>query len=206
MIPPKERIGTTRLIPKIPSDPEFIFKAAECFNVVANLTNHDGNYLAQSIVNDALSLELYLKCLILLEGNKYGRAHDLVKLFKLLRSGSQVWIKNRYNTLHLNNIVTFLHEIHDRKGVPIPTRIDFEFIMETSKIAFQNYRYHYEKGPSQLGSWLATGVAECVCAMILTKHPEWEKPFTITLNLTGTPHTFQRRREQTLSFSPSLPP
>jgi hypothetical protein len=91
-----------------PNDPQTnrptsrgLYMQAESFFQSGNLLFHNATQvgynpqlLFPSFVCHAFSLELYLKCLIVMEGNAYPLSHDLEELFRKLTLENQTEVEN----------------------------------------------------------------------------------------------------------------
>jgi HEPN domain-containing protein len=92
----------------------------------------------------AFSLELHLKCLILIEGGRYGKLHDLKELFLKVAPKSQKIIRNCYETRKPQIDARFATV----KDAPIP-KTDFDFVLDASAKAFEKFslcvRRHHPK-------------------------------------------------------------
>ena len=140
-------------------DPQGVFKTAEVFRTSSFILANHGlpTCMFPMVMCASFSLELYLKCLILIEGNTYGKLHDLNKLFLKTKVDSQKKIRANYEPLKARKDAMF----SAMKGVPTP-RTDFDFVLSASAKAFENFRYAFEGNvPDQTG-WLASEISECV--------------------------------------------
>jgi len=116
----------------------------------------------------AFSLELYLKCIITLEGKEYIGIHHLEKLFSELEGDTQTVIKACYNQRNGNAAAAAL----EYKKLGISVSHDFESALSLSSNAFQKFRYAFEK-PSEMFGWMADDILQCVRATILARNPDW---------------------------------
>ena len=114
-----------------------IFNSAVSFEGAATLTEHripvsPGQHwwpIQPTIVNFILALELYLKCLLTIEGKEFAKSHQLSKFFKAIENRSQNDIATQ---LGYTDISLFLAEI---------TKIDKALI---------EWRYIYEHDNKQI--------------------------------------------------------
>lgn len=58
-------------------------------------------------------------------------------------------------------------------GGTVPN-VDFDYILEMSKNAFELMRYIYEGIPSQTG-WIAGGIVDATRQAILEQNPTWDE-------------------------------
>ena len=108
----------------------------------------------------ALSLELYLKCLLIIEHGSYIEDHDLSKLFNLLRSQTKRALKKRYAKWVKEETV-------------FPELLNFttfEALLEACKLTFTKGRYSFELNPF---SWTLDGLTVATKERILRLHPDW---------------------------------
>ncbi len=123
------------------------------------------------IICKAFALELYLKCLIRIEGNSYGREHDLKKLFHLITKPRRSEIISRWQ-VNADTLREEIHSLYSRTGRHLPN-VDFNFVLTTSKDAFTLFRYIFE-GIEPDKAWLADSIMETIRDTILSMHPDWE--------------------------------
>lgn len=100
----------------------------------------------------ALSVELYLKCLLLIECGQYPASHDLKVLFGQLKRQTREALRKN----------------HDAK----PERPgDLDVILGKGQDTFEKVRYIYEGHKTEFGlNWLG----ELVRQRIISLHPDWE--------------------------------
>lgn len=106
-------------------DPKQVFKTAEVFRassvILGNLINQGmPQYMFPWVVCSSFSLELYLKCLILVEGGS-SKGHDLEQLFSKIAPESQKRIRASYETHKTKTDAMFA----SFKGLPTP-KTDFD--------------------------------------------------------------------------------
>lgn len=90
--------------------------------------------------NLAFSIELFLKCLILIETQKPTTGHDLGVLYSKLSPNTQSKIESEFNKLYLNSAA--LKTLPD-KAMKLHT---IQEVLETNSNTFEKYRYFYERG------------------------------------------------------------
>jgi hypothetical protein len=157
-------------------DPEKVFRAflsAEAFLeickvMVAALEN--GNFRILSLglaTNAAFALEMYLKCLLLLESGLAARGHDLYNLFhKLDQSTQSDLTKDHEEFLKRNQAF-----VAKAQETGLPT--DLEELLKLGRSAFTDFRYAHEQVPSET-DFALNGLTYCVRQRILKKQPKWE--------------------------------
>lgn len=172
-------------MPKI--DPQKAFITGEAFLEVGKvmldaLKAGNRNILALAFAtNCAIALEIYLKCLLILEiGHPCsGAGHDVYKLFKNLSLETQSELAAEHDKFLANN-PDFVKKWKEKDtGVSM----DLESLLKAGRHAFIKFRYAYEKIPKDT-VWGLNGFIKCVRARILSSHPEWEAAFH------GTQSTF----------------
>jgi hypothetical protein len=157
-------------------DPKVVFLHAEAFDRAYQrlLEAYQDN---QTFANatpigtlGAFTLELYLKCLLVLQNGEVEREHDLRKLFDELTPATQQRLRDLTRPHLAAAEKYFADAISD--GSPIP-KVDFDLLLDWSRRAFEYARYVYEGLPPQSG-WMAGGIVYAARAAILELHPEWE--------------------------------
>ena len=119
-----------------------MFKQALSFSSIARKINHDGlrkspvdsNSITPFIVNATFSIEVYLKSINMLFGQKIT-GHALVSLFNKLPDEAKTAINEK--TIELEKQYNF------------PEQIQFETELENINKAFEQWRYIYEKSDMQ---------------------------------------------------------
>lgn len=152
---------------KTKPDPKLAFTTAEAFKEVCKvlwdaIQNGNTRILPLAMAtNAAFALEMYLKCLLLLEQGQAPRGrdgHDLHKLFHALNPTVQ-------------SQLTKDHEgFFKSKGLPVD---DLEELLKRGRNAFVEFRYAHEQVPT--GTYFAlNGLTYCVRERILKAQPGWK--------------------------------
>lgn len=157
---------------------EKVFKTAQIFEKAAAILTREfqrelertgvTNLPAAIIVNLAFSLELYLKCLKIIEtGSQPKKIHNLHNLYQSLSPGSKTKIENYYEEFIQSNplAIAVKSEFKDIK-------LDIDTALSEADKAFIEWRYIYEFRPKGF----STGVGDAVKAVrryILELKPEW---------------------------------
>jgi hypothetical protein len=153
----------------MPADPKTVFSQAEVFRTGSQIL---GGYLPNLaipwVVCAAFSLELYLKCLLLIEGGSTEKKHDLEKLFANISCTSREAIRKNYENKRVVRDAMFAGA-----HVPPPPPSDFDFVLHASALAFEKFRYAYEGLIEDGQGWLAGDIGECVRERIIALHPDW---------------------------------
>ncbi len=156
-------------------DPIKMFRVAEEFRQAGGLcTTHmsaerfDGeryHFLCPAAVLDVFSLEIYLKCLYVLEKHSEPKpTHDLVKLFRKISKPAQAEIRRRYE-----NASDKEKELREAFFAKIGKSYSFDEILKEDRDAFEVIRYRYEHDK---WSFLIGSVCEPTRLTILYRHPE----------------------------------
>ncbi|MGA2440949.1 MAG: HEPN domain-containing protein [Tepidisphaeraceae bacterium] len=121
--------------------------------------------IAPIIAMCAFSFELYLKCLIVLDGGAPPRLHDLEKLFAQLNPRRKAEVEEKYD--------------EERRTSPLSGGDDYSAnrVLARSKEAFESHRYIYEfENPRSADSWMCQKLANVVRDIIIKQCPEWLPP------------------------------
>jgi hypothetical protein len=121
-----------------------------------------------TIVLSAFASELFLKCLLLIEGKGRHHGHDLHVLFKKLSKQTQERIESKWDfpTKHADAIA-----ISERtSGQKMPT--DFNSALDRCGKAFKYMRYIYEDSLST--EFYLSDLPRMLHAVILELKPEWK--------------------------------
>ena len=168
-----------------PNSPWLIFRYAEAFRKSAEerqkqlrephtATGH-GNTSMDSVlrvpfvVMDAFSLELYLKCLQVIEKGSADRGHKCKRLFASLSPGMRDSVRALYVQIlrKESRLVGRLHR--DRPEV----KTDIDSILDLSNDVFENVRYLYEGNKPTMFYWPLLAMA--VRSTILAINPDWKE-------------------------------
>jgi hypothetical protein len=106
------------------------------------------------MVARAFSFELYLKCLISIEGKEVPHHHHLRKIFDILSSR--------------------------RLGTKIRS-LTFDSALDLSSNAFEKLRYADEKNMGDGEGWMASEISNGARRVILGLYPDWDQPFKHTI-------------------------
>jgi hypothetical protein len=156
-------------------DPKTVFNTAEVYRassiVLAGLIGRGmPHFMFPMVTCSAFSLELHLKCLVLIEGrNARKEGHNLKDIFSKLSLESKQKIRNGYEQSRASDRAKFAAI----KGIPPRPPDDFEFVLNASSKAFEKFRYAYEGIVENQTGWLAGPIIDSVRARILELKPEW---------------------------------
>jgi hypothetical protein len=154
-------------------DPKFAFLSGEAFLeickvLIAAIKSGNTRILTLAIAtNAAFSLEMYLKCLLLLEHGQAPRVHDIYDLFHALSSSTQSELTKDHEKF-VNSNPLFLEQ-----ACQTGSTTDLEELLKLGRNAFTDFRYAHEQIPSGT-VWGLNGLTFCVCQRILKLRPDWK--------------------------------
>jgi len=154
-------------------DARRVFSTAEVFRDGSRiLSNHLPNVMFPWVMCASFSLELCLKCLILIEGGA-SAGHNLETLFrKKLSRESQEAIQANYEKKRAQQDAIFAAAVAVGQ-IPPPPKSDFDFVLHASAEAFTKFRYAYEGLVGNQQGWLAGQIGESVRERIIELNPDW---------------------------------
>jgi hypothetical protein len=129
-------------VPKI--DPQDVFRSAESFAIACAALHTavlEKKFMIMTIVMatlEALTLEPYLKTLLLMENEEYRSGHDLFKLFKFLKPETQTELSKAHDKYLADN-PSFVVQA---KLKNFPT--DLESLLIRRRHSFVDFRYAHE--------------------------------------------------------------
>jgi hypothetical protein len=152
-------------------DPKSVFIAAGYYQDGATVLNMalspqvPSRFFPWSVLC-AFSLELYLKCLLIMENGNAPETHNLKELFRNLKRQTKAELKKQY---YLKMQTDPVGKMRLERG----EAVDLESDLETSKDAFVRMRYAYE-GNLRDGAGFNVGVlANRIREHVLKIHPDW---------------------------------
>jgi HEPN domain-containing protein len=117
--------------------------------------------------NAAFSLEIYLKCLLLLEEGDARRGHDIYKLFHELNSSTQSELTKAHDAF----VRSKPSLVSEMRGKRLST--DLKELLKRGRNAFVNFRYTYEQVTPK-SDFALNGLTYCIRERILKLRPEWK--------------------------------
>jgi hypothetical protein len=151
---------------------EDAFRSADAFAIACGVLHTESQAPRAVILTfvlatlEALTVEMYLKSLLLMEKNEYRRGHDLYKLFKFL--GPQT--RDELSKAHDSYILKHQSFLAQAKRSNYPT--DLESLLIRGRHSFSDFRYpHEQKGSKTVFGLHGLGV--CIRQRIIAVHPEW---------------------------------
>jgi hypothetical protein len=156
------------------NDSQGIFTAAECFNKAADLIENEikGNSNQEiilgltnaSITNHSFSIELFLKCLQVIEQGRFKTCHNLLVLFNELNQVLRDRIISGFNDSHTYFPDSVVVTIRDKK-------YDFLEIITEAKNSFTESRYYFES-KGLLYNYALKNATDCIKGIILECDPK----------------------------------
>jgi len=157
----KTDASNTRAISGIADNARGILWSADCFRLSARLLFEEvlqgKSRLAFGFaVLAAFSVELFLKCLLVIEAGQCPETHNLQKLFAQLKRETRNELRKK-------------HDAHAERKAEFGT---LEELLEQGQDAFERFRYSFEKGEETGFSLNLLG--EVVRQKIIGLRPDWE--------------------------------
>ncbi|GGI11526.1 hypothetical protein [Gottfriedia solisilvae] len=140
--------------------------ASNALNEKLSETNDIGTYIAPIIVNTAFSIELYLKCIYMIENGQPIQGHFLDKLYRKLSKESREMIEAIYDMLvpQSPTVMILKQKIPDMKT-------DLDTVLKDMSSAFIKWRYNFE---GSITGFPASGpIIDALKARIKILKPEW---------------------------------
>lgn len=163
---------------KVPEAKE-IFDTAEAFALASKLMSIEminrestGNYslsyhgIAAIVANHAFAIEMYFKCISLIENGNFRWGHGLLDQYDYLRQSTKDTIKIYFDDIVLNNQTINKWKQEGRK---IPD-MDILAVLKQANLAFEEYRYMPD-GNHQ--TYLASDIAKALRKYILEIKTDW---------------------------------
>jgi HEPN domain-containing protein len=154
---------------------KFVLKQADAFHRAGQLTlqcaarEEEKFHLALVYgVNGAFAVELYLKCLLAVEGSQTPATHNLIKLFNQLSRESRDKLRREHDQVAKQNSV--LSRFRQR-GI----NTDLDSLLEDGQDTFERFRYLFEGIPDRLRpvGFALDLFGQIVRNRILDLRPEW---------------------------------
>jgi hypothetical protein len=159
--------------PSKPIDPKSVFQLACKFAAteqhVRSTNNPKARFMASpSMVLSAFAIELFLKCLLLLEGKEIDKTHTLNVLFRRLNHNH----KRRIEEVWEREARPKVDQLRRQHGVAHPS--DLPNALVTCARAFEHMRYGYEDPERQV--FYLGDLPTILWRIILDMRPEWVDP------------------------------
>ena len=153
-------------------DPERIFGHARAFEWACSVLGEKRGKIAEQKwslpmgTNAAFTLELYLKCLLVIERDEYFEGHDLKRFFCRLKGRTQ-------NLLRAHH-AEFIKDKPDFKAMAQSGRkVDLETLLKEARNSFMEFRYAYEEPYGKETSFALGGLILGIKQIIFERFPEW---------------------------------
>jgi hypothetical protein len=146
-------------------------------NLLAEHAMHKGPfnppYMFPSVTCQAFSLELYLKCLLRMQGSNYRGTHDLEQLYDLLSQENRDAIE-RIASKPLDPMIKGMFYIG--RDPHLPQSLLVKDLIHESRRAFETFRYIHERiGTGDGEGWTAGPVVGWVRERLMELKPEWRE-------------------------------
>jgi|GEM_PF-2027372 len=143
---------------------EQFYAASIVLNKQLLVTEHFHLYIPPLNTNLALSIELYLKCLYIIDKNEYpSRNHNLGDIYSKLNEKTKTCINELYNELVLND--------KDLENLESEL-LEIDAALNQASRSFINWRYNHE---NKYGSFLTGDILSLVLRYyILMNNSDWE--------------------------------
>ena len=161
-----------------PTNPFRVFRQAEIFLAASDLLSNfilppgivpgasDARMVIPRMMNRAFALELYLKCLILLDGGTIPMSHEYDVLFNRLSDLTKADLERRYEESIQSNSVALAIKSHFASA-----EFGLPQVLAAEARAFVRWRYVFEGvPPSFLSEWLLQAARE----RALDCNPDWQ--------------------------------
>jgi hypothetical protein len=161
-------------------NPAKIFEQGDCFHqalaILRNVVHPENIQLAVTLgepvmVIGALTIELFLKCLICIETGEVPRGHDLKELFDRLGPSIRSRIQNSWDTGIAIHRAKEWDDLENSLGIKMPR--DLPSALAVGSKAFERIRYSYEGGTQDLQYYLQD-LPLLLGRVILEMRPEWK--------------------------------
>jgi len=163
---------------KPPSDPIKIYVQAEQFRFADAVLRRDPRMNSSpeyfsyvgipSIVLSAFASELYLKCLLALEGKDVPKTHNLKTIFKRLRGKTQNRLTDRWTT-YLKTTEDGIRLVNKYENYDAS---DLLTVLADGSNTFDEIRYSFERTPKT--EFVISNLPWLIRDEILDLKPEWK--------------------------------
>jgi hypothetical protein len=144
-----------------------LFNNADAFHRSASLLyertdgKHAMHFLIPSYVLFAFSLELYFKCIKIIDSGRASPGHDLLELYKATGRANQARLKELYAESVKPGLAKRLafKTALEQVGAEMPDPADLEAVLRASKDAFSQLRYIHERPDVGRGPGFLAGAA-----------------------------------------------
>lgn len=119
------------------------------------------HFMPPFVTNAAFALELYMKCMIVMQGGEVPAEHDLEYLFSNISRVTKAKLRKRFNTISIEQ--------------KIFEKPDLDSLLKMSKDAFVFLRYAYEEDSGDKGTGFGLWpLLVCIREFIFEAKPEWK--------------------------------
>jgi hypothetical protein len=165
------------------ADIEYHFKCAVYCDLAGQILHHNAvdpstpdhnDLLFPSMSNDALAIELYIKCIFRLEGyTNTSKKHGLKFLFSCISPKARIEITEIYNK-EVRPMIQDIIDATNKYGKP--ETFELKDLINKGSDTFETVRYLYEPGQFHKKMFLfGMPIKLAFRRYILKLHPEWNK-------------------------------
>ena len=125
-----------------------------------------------AFTNQALALELFLKCIHVMERKKFPKSHDLLALFRLLNEDTKQDLRQFYTFMSAADPWT-RHAVRETNN---PSLMHLDYVLGRCSEAFEHWRYYlkYDIGGNNMFAFLKQVMAATE-TLICSKQPTWAR-------------------------------
>jgi HEPN domain-containing protein len=150
-----------------------VFKSASSFKRAAGLlkqAHEDGDWdmLFPFATNSALAAELFMKCLMHLDGVKVPQAHSLKKLFRNLHQSHRERIRK-----HFDEAVKKKPYIPKVEAFEPDFKFELDKVLEATDNSFEEWRYIFEDREGTVRFFGMEEFVDALQAYLLSLEPAW---------------------------------
>jgi hypothetical protein len=143
-----------------------------CRKLDAENKRHRDPYIWQSVmaVNSALALELFLKCLRMIESGGFFKRHELDQLYRDLQKSTRDEIRRRHDEIQASaKYGPFFADLRKRGF-----KTDLDSLLKMGRKTLEDFRYAFDPQiVAQKTTWALDDFMIIVRDIILEKHTEW---------------------------------
>jgi hypothetical protein len=165
------------------SDPRLLFEQADGFSRAYDILSVRPRDEAIAISRPALVLsafasELFLKCLLLLDGKQLPNWHDLKRLFDLLDADIQTKIKKLWGQSLISRASMIAAFESDTGELFIR---DFDAALVAGARSFEHFRYYHEKTREEIDAvaFMLGDLPIMLKSVIWIKKPDWVSSYDL---------------------------
>jgi hypothetical protein len=124
----------------------------------------------------AMSLEIYFKCLYILDHrstHRRLRTHNLKRLFEFLLPDTQAKLREYFDPAEGQAILDHYRQHQGRWLIGLPKTFTFDFALFASSNTFEWIRYVYERRARPSEQWHGSPLVRAAQKLLLERNPSW---------------------------------